>query len=430
MEKLLFPKLIDTMDLSVAKLIIFNLIKNYSFSEVVKRLFDRKKDIYSPLNQSLLMLVNKIGINNLLNLIYESKEGKGNNSPSKNSFLSHKRNYEPSFLPDDLEKNNKNDKSIDDLTLSNYQTKNYRYKRIKGKMKYDNLHFNNKILFFRNCSNNFEYNKNFNKTPLFICTTINNKKQDKKYVCDNVNDQISENQGIGEEKFTKIISLIYGGNRKRRVLYYMNVIEILENEAKLKCFNNDCLAFAIYNLRKKELKLLRQHSNDCNIDCNEKGGGIKNIMDEINILKIYEEIKGIEILTDDYGIRTKNNYLYNLNIFIKKKIKYLYDNDINNNNNNENYYDRICIERIQSFELKGKKNKNLAQRKKENINSKEYKKTHFLINSYSSAFSPLINNRTINKMNILFKCEKKEENFKGIFDNKKLIFVKTVYKEK
>lgn len=272
-------KLPNVNDIEVAKLILSNLIQNYSFSEVAKRLSLLKENDSSPLGQTLHLLKSKIDFQTLCQIVSDSNKicsdvriNKLAKSKLK-SFHGKKRNY------------------YDDLVK---------------KMNFINSSKNGIKSENSEVPQNFEnFSRTSNNSKMLFVTSIAEENNEH---------LIGEKEG--ESNSEKIRNLLYK-EKKSNQIFYMDVMENIEGNIKLKCHCKECLGFANYDIKTKRLTFFRYHTTSYQNHLNENNWK-EELKTEIHLLKICEGIFAIEILINKYGKVTGKNIINNLKIFIRK----------------------------------------------------------------------------------------------------------------
>ena len=429
-------------DLETSKLILYKLIKHYSYNSIVDYLLNPNKINNPKLEIIMKRLINKIGVDTLAFLLCNDNLNNYNINNSKEeekTFV--KSNYdnekEQSKFKASIKKLKKKYKN---KLIKKNNAKNDIYKYNKYKFKYkikkryyhykveenynnnsssskdsnkmseesdsNNNDFNSSInsnsAINSNINNNYNNYSDLNDFSEFCDSNINNediinivnemeeeedKNENQKEEKKESEEEEEESEIILDETNSYVNSIIYKEPSNGELYYYIFESFNEDKTLNMKCIDELCKSKGIYNTVNKQIIILVQHTIIYEEHCYLKPnfGGEELNLEIFDFIKDSPDIKGIEIL------KSKEKYIKKDNKKIKlKKL---------NEENEDNLMDE---ENINGFEnIINDENKMEEENFRDEHNQKEYKK------------ESIYQNKIVNNIIQIIKINDKEKNEKN-----------------
>ena len=376
-------------DLQTSKLILYKLIKHYSYDSIVDYLLNPNKINNPKLEIIMKRLINKIGVDTLAFLLcndnLNSYNINNNNSKEEEKTLM-KSNYdnerEKSKFKASIKKLKKKyknklikkNKAKNDLYKYKYR---FKYKNKKNYYNYEeeenynnnsssskdsnemmeesesNNKFNSSInsnsVINSNINNNFSNYSDLNDFSEFCDSNINNEdiinivnemeeedKSENQKEEKEENEEEEESEIILDETNSYVYNIIYKEPISGELYYYIYESINEDKTINMKCIDELCKSKGVYNSINKQIIISVQHTIIYEEHCYLKPnfGGEELNLEIFDFIKDSPDIKGIEILKSKEKY-IKNKREKNNNIKTKKKKEENEDNLMDEENLNE-----------------------------------------------------------------------------------------------
>ena len=368
-------------DLQKSKMILYKLIKHYSYNSIVDYLFNPNKITNPTFEYIMKKLISTMGIDTLafllssenlnsININKEKEEKKTNIRPInelnneknkyktflikkkyKNRILNREAKFNKNFVFHKYKYKNNKSKSINlDEDSSNSSIDNSSYNRDRDN---DNESDNEKSSSVDSeNSNNSEksddsYNKYCNDFNEFCESEIN-----KENIINLVNkieeesNEINKEEEEKEKEEKKEIQLDESNSYIYQIIYKVKKVELYyytfdkfndDNTITMNCIDELCKSKGIYNYTNKQIMIISEHSIPYEDHCYLKTNFGKNELDlEIfDFIKDNPDITGIEILKSKDNVNIKKEKDDDMNIEEKSENKNKYENINKNEEQNE-----------------------------------------------------------------------------------------------